>query len=230
MLRAPGASELIWVKWNGPALWEISGMARLRLLSAWIGLVGFALALPSPAADVGGLVRQCEDCHGKDGVSRWDDVPTIAGISAPVHGDFLLAYQDKSRPCRASKYRQGDTSRPETDMCAVATKLSAADVEALAGHFAALPFVPAKQPFDAAKAAAGKSLHARDCAKCHANGGRDADDDASILGGQHLKYLQQALADLRSGDREATKKMAEKLNKWTDAEAEAVAHYYASLQ
>jgi cytochrome subunit of sulfide dehydrogenase len=205
-------------------------MARLRLVAVCIGLIGFALALPSPAADVGALVRQCEDCHGKKGVSQWDDVPTIAGISAPVHGDFLLAYQEKSRPCRSSKFRQGDTSRAETDMCAVAAKLSPADVEALAGHFAALPFVPVKQSFDPAKAAAGKSLHARDCAKCHANGGRDPDDDASLLGGQQLKYLQQALADLRSGEREATKKMAEKLSKWTDAEAEAAAHYYASLQ
>jgi sulfide dehydrogenase cytochrome subunit len=187
-------------------------------------------ATGTSAADVAVMARQCEDCHGSKGVSQWDDVPTIAGISAPVHGDFLFAYQDKSRPCRASKYRQGDTSRPETDMCAVAAKLSDADIEALAAHFAALPFVPAKQPFDAAKAAAGKTLHARDCAKCHANGGRDPDDDASILGGQHLKYLQQALADLRSGEREATKKMGEKLSKWTDAEAEAAAHYYASLQ
>ncbi len=203
-----------------------------RKLRRILGMCAFAILIApgAGAADVGAIARQCQDCHGENGVSLWDEVPTIAGISAPVHGDFLLAYQDKSRPCRTSKYRLGETSRPETDMCAVAAKLSAADVEAIAAHFAAKPFVPAKQPFDAAKAAAGKSLHARDCAKCHANGGRDPDDDASILGGQHLKYLQQALADLRSGDREATKKMGEKLSKWTDAEAEAVAHYYASLQ
>jgi sulfide dehydrogenase cytochrome subunit len=197
---------------------------------AGLGLAALFAATGASAADVAAMARQCEDCHGSKGVSQWDDVPTIAGISAPVHGDFMFAYQDKSRPCRTSKYRQGDTARPETDMCAVAAKLSDADIEALAAHFAALPFVPAKQSFDAAKAAAGKTLHARDCAKCHANGGRDPDDDASILGGQHLKYLQQALADLRSGEREATKKMGEKLSKWTDAEAEAAAHYYASLQ
>lgn len=193
-------------------------------------LLALLLASPAATADVAAMVKQCEDCHGEKGVSKWDDVPTIAGISAPVHGDFLFAYKDKTRPCRASKYRQGDTARAETDMCAIAAKLSDADVEALAAHFAALPFVAAKQPFDAAKAAAGKALHARDCTKCHANGGRNPDDDASILGGQHLKYLQQALADMRSGEREASKKMAEKLNKWTDAEAEAAAHYYASLQ
>jgi sulfide dehydrogenase cytochrome subunit len=197
---------------------------------AGAAMLGLLISSSLAAADVASLVKQCEDCHGSKGASEWDDVPTIAGISAPVHGDFLFAYQDKTRPCRASKYRRGDASRPQTDMCAVAAKLADADIEGLAAHFAAQPFVPAKQSFDAAKAAAGKALHARDCAKCHQDGGRDPDDDASILGGQHLKYLQQALADLRSGEREASKKMAEKLMKWTDAEAEAAAHYYASLQ
>jgi len=157
-------------------------------------------------------------------------VPTIAGISAPVHGDFMLAFKDKSRPCRVSKYRHGDTARPETDMCAVAAKLSDADIEALAAYFAAKPFVPAKQAFDAAKAAAGKALHTRDCAKCHTEGGRVADDDASILAGQHLKYLQQALADFRSGKRDPGKKMGEKLKPLSDADVEALAHYFASEQ
>jgi sulfide dehydrogenase cytochrome subunit len=193
-------------------------------------LLGCLLASPSGAADVGTLATPCEDCHGKNGVSQSDDVPTIAGISAPVQGDFLAAYQEKARPCRASKFRQGDTTRAETDMCAVAAKLSEADIQALAAHFAAQAFVPAKQPFDAAKASAGKTLHTRDCAKCHSDGGRDPEDDASILGGQHAKYLQQALADFRSGKREPGKKMAEKLKPLTDAEIEALVHYYASLQ
>jgi sulfide dehydrogenase cytochrome subunit len=205
-------------------------MSALHYSLSAVFLFALLSAAPAATADVAALAKQCVDCHGSDGVSQSDDVPTIAGISALVHGDFLMAYQDKTRPCRSSKFRHGDTSRPATDMCAVADKLSAADIEALVDYFAARPFVAAKQSFDAAKAATGKTLHARDCAKCHANGGRNPDDDASILGGQHLKYLQQALSDLRSGEREASKKMAEKLSKWTDADAEAAAHYYASLQ
>jgi len=188
------------------------------------------LSIQAAAADVATVVQQCEDCHGKNGVSDAADVPTIAGISAPVHGDFLLAYQEKTRPCRKEKFHHGDTARPETDMCAVAAKLSEADIEAVASHFAKLPFVAAKQSFDAQKAAAGEKLHARDCVKCHTRGGRDAADDASLLGGQHLEYLQQALADFKKGEREQSKKMAEKLGKWSEADIEAVAHYYASLQ
>lgn len=205
-------------------------MTAFRHVLSTAMLLAALLATGALAADVSTLVEQCEDCHGKNGVSEWDDVPTIAGISAPVQGDFLLAYQEKSRPCRKSKFRQGDQSRPETDMCATAGKLSPADIEALASYFSEQPFVAAKQSFDAQKAAEGKKVHARDCAKCHANGGRDPADDASILGGQHLKYLQQAFADLKSGERQQSKKMAEKLAKWTDADIDAVVHYYASLQ
>jgi sulfide dehydrogenase cytochrome subunit len=193
-------------------------------------LLALVVSVQAVAADLDTLVKECEDCHGKGGVSTADDVPTIAGISAPVHGDYLLTYQEKARPCRKSKFRHGDTSRPETDMCAITAKLSAADIEAVAKHFAAQAFVAAKQTFDAQKAAAGKALHARDCANCHSDGGRDPADDASILGGQHLKYLQQAFTDFRSGDREQSKKMAEKLAKWSDADIEAVLQYYASLQ
>lgn|SRR5512145_493404 len=192
--------------------------------------VAFALSIQTAAADIKTIVEDCEGCHGKNGVSQEDDVPTIAGISAPVHGDYLLAYQEKTRPCRKSKYRHGDTSRAETDMCAIAAKLSAGDIEAVANHFAAQSFVPAKQAFDAQKAAEGKKLHARDCAKCHTDGGREPADDASIVAGQHLKYLQQAFADFRKGEREQSEKMAEKLAKWSDADIEAVAHYYASMQ
>jgi cytochrome c553 len=38
------------------------------------------------------------------------------------------------------------------------------------------------------------------------------------------------LTDFKGGEREQSKKMAEKLAKWSDADIDAVAHYYASLQ
>jgi sulfide dehydrogenase cytochrome subunit len=106
-------------------------------------LLTILLSIQAAAADIATVVQQCEDCHGKNGVSDAADVPSIAGISAPVHGDFLLAYQEKTRPCRKGKFRHGDTARPETDMCTVAAKLSATDIEAVANHFAKLPFVAA---------------------------------------------------------------------------------------
>ena len=52
-------------------------------------------------------------------------------------------------------YRAGDKKRPKTDMCKIAAKLSVDETAAIAKDLAADPFVKAKQPFDAAKAAIG---------------------------------------------------------------------------
>lgn len=193
-------------------------------------LIGAVVCAPGYAADVTKVLKDCESCHGTNGVSEWSDVPTIAGISAGVHGDYLLTYREEGRPCVKSKFRQGDTTRPETDMCAMTAKLSDAEIESLAAHFSAKPFVAAKQEADAAKAAAGKKLHARDCEKCHTGGGRDADADASILAGQWMPYLEHAFKYFASGERPQPKKMKEKLDKLQPADIEALVHYYGSLK
>lgn len=193
-------------------------------------LVAFAMTAVAPLAyaDMAALVKDCEGCHGNNGISTASDVPTIAGISAGVHGDYLISYKNKERPCAKSKYRNGDTKRQETDMCAVAGKLSDADMDALAKYFAAKPFVAIKQPFDAAKASAGKALHMRACEKCHTGGGRDADADASILAGQQSGYMKNAFAEFMAGTRPQPKKMKEKLVGLKAADIDALLYYYTS--
>jgi cytochrome subunit of sulfide dehydrogenase len=181
------------------------------------------------SAELDAMVRDCEGCHGANGVSQWSDVPTIAGLSAGVHADFLYTYRDRGRPCTKSKYRQGDTKRPETDMCAVATILSDAQIDSIAAYFAKRPFVKAKQTFDAAKAAAGAKLHRRDCENCHSKNGNEPGDDASILAGQWMPFLRQAFAEYASGKRPQPKKMAEKLRKLSPSDVEALVHFYASV-
>jgi sulfide dehydrogenase cytochrome subunit len=193
-----------------------------------IGAVLFATA--AAGADVSAIVKDCEGCHGPGGVSTDGNIPTIAGISSGVHGDYLLTYKEKGRPCPQTEYKHGDTKRPATDMCTVAGKLSDEQIEAVAGHFAAQKFVRAKQTADAAKAAAGAKLHARDCEKCHSDKGADATADASVLAGQWLPYLQESFKQFASGDRPQPKKMKEKMDKLSDADREALAHYYATLQ
>jgi sulfide dehydrogenase cytochrome subunit len=181
-------------------------------------------------ADTAALVKECDSCHGDNGASTWGDMPTIAGISAVVHSDYLAAYKGKERPCTKSKYRQGDTKRAETDMCAVAAKLSEADMKALAEHYAAKPFVPAKQPFDAAKAAVGKALHKKDCEKCHTGGGKNADEDAGILAGQHTQYLKTAMDEFMSGKRPQDKAMKKKTATLKAEDIDALIQFYASAK
>lgn len=182
-------------------------------------------------ADVADIARECDRCHGDNGVSAESDVPTIAGMSAFVLEDYLLTYQDEGRPCHETEYRSGDTERPATSMCEIAAELSKDEIAAIAEHYAARPFVAAKQPFDAAKAAAGASIHKRDCEKCHTENASNPDDDAGVMAGQWMPYLQQVFEDYSSGEREMVeKKMQEKFNPLSDEEKEALIHFYGSLQ
>ena len=186
---------------------------------------------PCAYADLAAIESDCNGCHGDDGVSADSDVPRIAGISAFILEEYMLEYRDGARECRESKYRYGDVERPATDMCTVADKLSEEDVTGIAEYYGSKEFVPAKQEFDADKAAAGAKIHKRLCKKCHADGGSYADDDASILAGQWMPYLEQALADQVSGARTMLDdKMREKTDQLGDGDGEALIHFYGSQQ
>jgi sulfide dehydrogenase cytochrome subunit len=170
------------------------------------------------------LAASCADCHGKDGVSSEDTIPTIAGMSAITIEYALLDFRDGTRVC----------GEPGTDraivMCALAAKLTDAQIKSLAEYFAGQEFRPASQDFDADKAAAGGRIHEKHCEKCHTAGGRESYDDASILAGQWLPYLQTSLARFASGERDAPETMKLRLEQLSEADLEAVAHFYASQQ
>jgi sulfide dehydrogenase cytochrome subunit len=180
--------------------------------------------------DMDAITKGCDDCHGDNGVSQWADVPTIAGMPEYVHSDALFAYRDNTRPCAESEYRQGDTSRPATTMCDVVADLDDATLEDIALNYFELPFVAAQQEFDADLAAAGQAVHDEKCDKCHSEGGSNPDDEAGILAGQWMDYLANSFAEYASGDREQPKKMKEKMDELSAADATALQHYYASQQ
>lgn len=201
---------------------------RRQILSIFsILMIGF----PTMAtADLDALMQDCNDCHGENGVSQWSDMPTIAGLSEMVHIDALYIYQDEARPCADSEYRLGDTSRAPTNMCAIAAELSDEDIEALAVAYAELPYVPAKQDFDADLAAAGEGVHAKLCDRCHSDAGMNPDDEAGMLGGQQMGYLRTSFEQYADGSREQPKKMKEKMDELSADDVEALIHYYGSQQ
>ena len=200
-----------------------------RILANFLVPAALAVALPALAADsMEQLVKECDGCHGVDGVSQWDDMPTIAGISEFVHSDALFIYQDRARPCAQSEYRIGDTGRPATDMCAIAEKMTESQMEEIAAYYAAKPFVPANQDFDAALAEQGRKVHDKECERCHTDGGANPDDDASILKGQWMGYMRHTFAEYASGERDQPKRMKEKMDALTEEDTEALLNYYAS--
>lgn len=204
----------------------------MHIHSRQITLVSIAFLICSPAhSDVLTIAAECDDCHGENGVSQHDDIPTIAGMSDFVLSEAMFVYLDGDRPCRESEFRHGDDSRPATTMCDIARDLSEDDIMSVSEHYAALPFVPAVQDFDAGKAEAGAGIHRDKCEKCHTDGGTNPDDDTGVLAGQWAPYLNQSMADYMDGSRVVLDdKMQEKLDELDAGMIDALVHYYASQQ
>lgn len=201
---------------------SVTSTIRTASLVAAFGMaVGANAGVPTKAAG-------CNDCHGKDGISAHADMPTLAGMPSISHEDQMAAYKNKERPCAKVKFVSGNhPADAKDDMCSIAAKLSDAEITELADYYAGLKFVPFKNAVDAAKAAAGKQYHVKNCEKCHTKGGSSAEDDAGILAGQPKAYLTLAMKELREGKRPMQEKKAPKIKAIKDADAEALVEFYA---
>lgn len=169
--------------------------------------------------------KSCSDCHGDQGVSKREEVPTIAGMSAFYLDNQLHMYQKAARPCE--KLKRKDTDADKTDMCEIAKKLNDADIKQVAEYFASLPFVPSKQAFDAQRAALGAKVHKERCEKCHSEGGSLADDDAGILAGQTAHYLKETFEEYRAKKRWQEEKMTPQIDALKPEEVDALVQFYA---
>ncbi len=111
---------------------EPSSKPRLCVRSAC--LVGMALAAtaaaqPAAATDAAAgreKARQCQACHGLDGVGKMPDVPNIGGES-----ELYLTRQ-------LHAFRSGE--RRHEQMSIIATSLSDEDIADLAAYFASIEF------------------------------------------------------------------------------------------
>jgi sulfide dehydrogenase cytochrome subunit len=182
------------------------------------------------AAAIDEKVTMCNDCHGNNGVSEHSDIPTIAGYSESSISDMLIAFAEEERPEIKSKFRHGDTTRPETTMIEIAKELSEDDIEKLATYYSSQPFVAAKQDFDPKLAKKGAKLHKNRCIKCHEEGGSSPDDDAGLLAGQWSPYLKSALEHFKRDERMSDEEMVKKIKKLSEQQIESLIHYYASQQ
>ena len=195
-------------------------MRTLVLLVMGIFLAGHAQAGP-------GLVEACIACHGPDGVSRWSDVPNISGLPEVVVANALYDFRGQQRPCRKPSCG-AEGACPDIDMCQLARPLTDGEMDMIARYYAAQPFSPSVAEFDKAKATEGKAVHEAYCEMCHSAGGSDPEDEASILRGQNMEYIRNAMSDYRSGARLGEDAMLRALMALDDAQVDALVHFYAS--
>jgi len=172
-------------------------------------------------ADLNDVIKQCDSCHGNGGISTDVNVPTIAGIAAINISDALSQYQAEERPALEIN---------GNDMIKESKKLDEETIEQLADYYAEKEFVPAQQAFNAKMVKPGAKIHKAKCEKCHSSGGSAADDEASILAGQHSAYLKEQIAQFVSGERQVDQSMVDALSAMNDKYINALLAYYASQQ
>ena len=92
----------------------------MRIVCGVTALLSLCFAAWSAdAADLDATIQGCNDCHGENGVSQWDDMPTIGGMDAFARGLKTAARIRSDQPLadvvqeRYSSYDEGIGKRIE---------------------------------------------------------------------------------------------------------------------
>jgi cytochrome c553 len=196
----------------------------MEMRTAGLGILFAVMIASSPfahAADIAAgkaKAELCVGCHGDNGISQTENIPSLAGQL-----DQFIQWQ-------LVFFRAG--SRKNEQMQPVVEQLNNDDIRNLGAYFAQLAPPKASKPDDnpdlskkGAQAAVG-----RRCASCHTDTFAGTKAVARIAG-QREDYLVKALHDYKSSARAggAMAVMADVAYPLSEEEIEALAHYLANL-
>jgi len=183
------------------------------------GLAAVAFCTGAALAQGGQLserIQTCTACHGEDGNSRMENIPSIAGQPAFFIVNQLILMRERVRPVEAMEPFVKDLKHDEAT--------------ALASHFAKLPAKPSDEKIDPALARRGEEVAAaRRCGSCHLPT-LAGQEQIPRIGKQRVDYLVKSLKEFRDGTRlGADTNMSVPVVGLSDADLAALAHYAASL-
>jgi cytochrome c553 len=197
-------------------------MMRRQLVSYLFGGLALlaATAVSVRAADVAAgkeKAELCAGCHGDNGISQTENIPSLAG-----QPDQFIQWQ-------LVFFRAG--TRKNEQMQPIAEQLNNDDIRDLGAYFSSL--TPPKGPKDDDPDLSEKGKQAaagRRCASCHTDSYAGTKAVARIAG-QREEYLVKALHDYKSSARSggAMAVMADVAYPLSDEEITALAHYLAHL-
>jgi sulfide dehydrogenase cytochrome subunit len=180
------------------------------------GIMAMSVAVHATPPDAAMLSNACAGCHGTGGASVGPSMPNLAGQSKKVFVDAM------------KEFRSG--TRPATVMGRLAKGYTDAEIEAMATFFSKQKPRLYPQRVDAEKVGRGALLQEKHCGRCHIDAGKDVKNDAPIMAGQWLQYLQIQMDDYTSGKLKMPEKMAEKMKLLSHEDMDAIAHFYASAR
>ncbi|MDN5005935.1 c-type cytochrome [Bradyrhizobium sp. GCM10027634] len=177
--------------------------------------------VPAQAADNAALQEKaaiCSGCHGENGISQTENIPSLAG-----QPDQFIQWQ-------LVFFRAG--SRKNEQMQPIVEQITNEDVRNLGAYFAAMAPPKPGEDGDADLSKKGAQVAVgRRCASCHTDSfaGTKA---VARLAGQREEYLVKALHDYKAGQRVGggVAAMADVAYHMSDEEITAVAHYLAHFK
>jgi cytochrome c553 len=204
-------------------LFRLNGLALGMALSLSLSLGAHAAGDPVAGNPVAGNPALGEKkfytCYGCHGLANYRN-------AYPDYSVPMLRHQNAAYIVAAlQEYRSGD--RPHATMHAQASSLSDEDMEDIAAY---LQGPEAAKPNAAASGKVPKQVAA--CVACHGESGLGVDapltPKPAVLAGQHVDYLEQALAAYRNGRRKnvVMAGMAQLLT--TDEDVRIAAAYFAN--
>jgi len=190
----------------------------LRIVFLGSLMLGYATAHAADVAAGKAKAEACAGCHGDNGISQIDNIPSLAG-----EPDQYIQWQ-------LVFFRTG--SRKNEQMQPVVEEIGNEDIRNLGAYFSSL--TPPKAPLDddpgLSKKGAALALE-RHCASCHTDSfaGTKA---VARLADQREDYLVKALHDYKAGARVGggVAAMADVAYSLSEQDITAVSHYLAHLQ
>ena len=153
------------------------------------------------------LSAECGACHGANGISSDDKIPTLAGQDAQYLVGAIKAYQDDTRQ--------------QEDMHTTLAKSSLSDIQHIAAFYSVQKSRAAEEKTFSMKELADK------CEHCHAPG---MDNPMMIfpkIRGQNREYLIKALKSYRDNQR-GSSPMHKMSLPYSEAVIESIATWYAN--
>ena len=191
-----------------------------RITSTWrpraFGLAAaLALATTTHAATLAERVALCAGCHGDDGNSKIEKIPSLAGQPAFSVLNSLFLMREGVRKVDA--------------MASFVKDLTDEELDGLSKHYAALPAKPSGEKIDAALAQKGAAVAAqRGCVSCHLPD-LAGQDQMPRLARQRIDYLIPTLKSYRDAPRPgADTAMSAAIAGASDDDIAALANFAAS--
>jgi len=183
-----------------------------------LGLAAVLMAAPA-AAQSGPLAEKlalCAACHGEDGNSKMEKIPSLAGQPAFYVLNQLFLMREGVRKVEA--------------MAAIVKDLKDQDLTDLSEHYAKLAPKRSDEPIDPELVKRGKELATQQrCASCHLPT-LAGQEQMPRVARQRIDYLVPTLKSYRDHPRDgADTAMSQPVGGLHDADITALAHYAASL-